>query len=266
MKNNKNELLNFIDYNPKKFIFIPNEMLVDFRKFKYTTNSHYAFAVCYYILISYFYYVAYYGIKQITQQDIKEILGYSKNYKPIDYLIKKNGLLDKSGYTETTSNYPISVDFDTIVEKGYIEFTMSDEYKELKYKSESNNYKIKYPFKAFFRTKKDYKDGEQTGTFTYYENTTKITSSEFFEIINNKNLGCTGFLIYLYIKQNNSVCMGYDNLSKILMISSRDIQQKVNILEQYGFINITRAYRSSKNTDSNMYCTNHKHTSIEITA
>jgi hypothetical protein len=242
----------FNDYQKDKIIFIPNEIFDDFSKLKYTTNSHYAFAISYYVLITYFYYTAHYGGKLITQQDIKEILGYNRDNKQIDYIIKKNGLLDKSGYTETTSDYPVAIEHEIF--DNTTEFIMIDEYKQFKYRdNESRNYKIKYPIKAFFRTKNDYKDGEETGTFFYFENTTKINADEFFKIINNKELGCVGFLIYLYIKKNKSICLGYDNLSSLLNISSRTLKNKIKILEICEYINVQHVFRSSKNNNSNIY-------------
>jgi hypothetical protein len=72
-----------------KFLYIPGEIFDDL-SLNYKSNRHYAFTVCYYILINYFYYTCYYNNRFITQQDLKELLGYNRKDKRIDYIIKKS--------------------------------------------------------------------------------------------------------------------------------------------------------------------------------
>ncbi|MGE5438102.1 MAG: hypothetical protein ACM3O3_12890 [Syntrophothermus sp.] len=209
-----------------KILYIPDEIFNDLSMLKYKSNKHYGFTVCLYILINYLYYTCYYNNRLISNQDIKEILGYNRKEKRIDYIIKQNGLLDSSGYTKMVYDIPVSVD-------------------EL---LNINNYSIKYPVKSFYR---NLYDSEITGTYYYHDNTIKISSKTFFDIINN--IDVTGYLIYLYIKKYNPLIIGYVKLSEVLKISKQNLIDKIKILELFGYISIEVHKSYPDNDKSNIY-------------
>jgi hypothetical protein len=222
-------------------IFVPNEIFYDFANLKYKSNKHYSFMICYYILVSYFYYYSFYGDKLITKAEIKTLLSLSKTNTRLDYITKRNGLLDSTGYTYETNNIPIKTVYNDNI-PNWIYYNMN-----------TYSYKIKCPRKAFYRHSNDV---EYTGTFYDVVNTTKVDMNIFYEIINN--LGINAFVIYLYIKKHNTLMMGYTKLANNLLMSRRIVVDKTNLLELYGYINIKHAdYDFRGNFEySNIYTVN----------
>jgi hypothetical protein len=76
-----------------------------------TNIQQVSFAYAYLVIIAFLYKYAHYididNGTYIQNADIKELLGYSKTTKSIDNVIKKNGILDMMGLTETSKDYPI---------------------------------------------------------------------------------------------------------------------------------------------------------------
>lgn len=215
--------------------FVPNEIFDDLH-LNYKSNKHHSFAICYYILISYFYYISFYGEKFITQSEIKAILGYNPTNTKIDYIIKQNGLLDTSAYTETTNNIPVQTNH----VNNMPEFIM--------YNNNSinliRNYKIKYPVKCFHR----YGSDDLNGTFYDISNTTKINMNIFFKIINK--LGCCAFVIYLLIKQNNNLIKNNDYISKKILLSKPTVAKYITMLANVGIIIITNGIHGTHSNSS----------------
>jgi hypothetical protein len=199
-----NELNNLIQYNKHESkLFMPNEIFTDLlnrlksnnknenqepksKEFVVLKNgkqrksrgvstdissNHIAASYSYIYLVTWLYRYAKYGIKHYNVSELKQILGYSPKSKELDFLIKKNGLLDQIGYLETVKDFPIS----SIYKHGEseeIEFAMlsdlDEDTKELikKYSNLSRKYTIKFPVKAFFRNREseeiqeEYKEDE----------------------------------------------------------------------------------------------------------
>lgn len=86
-------------------------MLVKEGKLK---STHIGFAYSYIFFETFMYRYAKYQKYVPPVSEIKEILGYSGSNKNVDYIIKKNGLLEQEGILLTQNNYPISVEFDDI--------------------------------------------------------------------------------------------------------------------------------------------------------
>lgn len=106
------ELLQYHEKESK--IFMPNEIFDDL-KGAIPDSPHIAFAYSYTYLAAWLYRYS----KHISPTEgfidnvkMKQILGYNENYKKLDYLIKKNGLLDQLGYTETVKDFPTSWTYD----------------------------------------------------------------------------------------------------------------------------------------------------------
>jgi len=214
----------FKEHSKRLDFFIPNEIFIDFSKLNYKSNSHYAFTVCYYVLTSFLYYKAHYGIQKLTQPDLKEYLGYSRDNPTINYIIKRNGLLDQTEYTETTTDYPILYDY---IRMEYV--TRKDADTEIgKYIGHDRNYTVKVPLKGLY------------GSFVCIKNTTKIDFRIFERIVTNKDLGCTSFLVYLYIKFRGTLIIGFEDFSKIIKCSVVTLQNAVKSLESRNYISVTR--------------------------
>src|SRR5699024_11535773 len=80
--------------------FMPNEIFKDLQS-NIKTSTHIAFAYSYYYLTSWLYRNVKYAEDlpiEINTKTLKKLLGYNQNYKPINYIIKKNGVLEQINY------------------------------------------------------------------------------------------------------------------------------------------------------------------------
>lgn len=203
----------------KDEIFIPSEMFEDFKKIEYKVNTHYAFSICYYVLISYLYYHCKYDTEYlITQLDIKRMLGLSKQNKNVDYLIKSGGEIERIGYIKSSSLIPINRTSNNV------------EYVE----SPNNNYHIKEPMKGYLRV--DQNGGVFQGTFFDVKNTTLINMNHFREIAYKIN--CSTCLIYMVIKRFKHVKMDMDSFADMLMMSRQFFYECTTLLEKGKYIQI----------------------------
>lgn len=190
----------------EQMVNMPNEIFEQLKVIAGGKNdkkgSHIAFAYSYVYFYTYMYrYSKYYYIAPTTE-DVKQLLGYSATNKTMNYLIKKNGLLEQLGLLETTTDYPVLSYFD---DDKYIRFELlseqDDEYivKNLT-KRHSNNYLIKRPLFGFNRVI----EGEiDNGTFLDAHNTTIIDFNVFLFCMTNKELGTIAFYLYGYLKMQS---------------------------------------------------------------
>lgn len=191
--------------------FMPNEIFEDLQSDLFKSSAHRAFAYSYYYLISWLYRYAKYGENSITNETIKQMLGYSKNNKTINYIIKNNGVLDLLQYTETVKNYPISWTFDEYEEPTFtLVDELDEEMKELIAKGRSRKYSVKYPIKHFYR-EEDEEDDYGAGIFFDVRNTHMIDFKTFIFCMSNQEIGTGGFYLYGYLKMKNQLFEdGYD--------------------------------------------------------
>ncbi|MGG4039284.1 hypothetical protein [Heyndrickxia ginsengihumi] len=182
------EIKESLQFNKKETnIFMPNEIFNDLQN-NIKKSVHIPFAYSYYYLITWLYRYAKYGSISIDNKNIKEILGYNKDYKPIDYIIKKNGILDLMEYTITTKDHPISWE----VNDNYLNFSMLSDFDEETIKTikkiKSRKYMIKFPYKSFFRTKESEEDNYEDGTFYDVSNTHLIPFEVFMFCMSKKEI------------------------------------------------------------------------------
>lgn len=224
-------------------IYMPNEIFDDLKAAD-LPSRHLAFSYCYYYYCCYLYRYCKYVTAtngRVTQKDIKEALGYSANNLTVDYIIKKNGVLDDLGYTESVSNYPLLWSFDE--NSGELEFYTIDDLKDDPSYSDINsrNYKIKYPVKAFKRNENDISN---TGTFYNLSNTHGIEYSLFQSIIKNRILGSVGLYLYAYLKYKITAHNGSYQASQFMLqdatgIGTTTLKLMLRRLESEGFLLIT---------------------------
>jgi len=238
------ELSNYLKYDENESkVFMPNEIFEDLQN-NMKNGTHIAFAYSFYYLISWLYRYAKYLDTVESVKDIKKILGYNPNAKTIDYIIKKNGLLDIMEYTSTERDFPIIWHF---VDENFegLSFTMFSEDKELlppDYLNKiTNRFVIKEPIKAFYRTKEDYEEGHKNGTFFEVDNTHLIPFEVFMYCMTNENIGCTGFYLYSFIKMQNQKFKGkYDcpmlTLAENTGLASRTMKDYLSQLRQYKLV------------------------------
>ncbi|ANC77199.1 hypothetical protein ABE65_010445 [Fictibacillus phosphorivorans] len=226
-------------------IYIPNEIFDDLKNNNdIKSPAHKAFSYCYIYLATWLYrYAKHNGIIEATSStkegtiSMKEILGYNQMTKGLDYLIKKNGVLEEMGYLSTVKDYPISAMF----EDGYLEFSMLSDLdvemqKYVKNRS-SRKYTIKFPVKAFYR----FDDNDEDGTFYFIDNTTLIPFEVFLFCMSNEKLGCEAFYLYSYLQYKNQIFEGgYDvsieNLALETGLNIRTLKNYLHLLKGYKMI------------------------------
>lgn len=239
---NKEKIKQSIDYNMVDWqVYINNSIFPDLLKSQDLKHiSRKAYAYCYYCLITYLYINGKYKKMLLKQSDLKEILGYSPDNRKMDFISKKNGLLDEMGYTETISDFPIRIDTGRLI--------VFDMYREAKRKFSlrldvPSNYKVKLPFKAFYQDKKSKDAGLFNGTY-YNANDCHVFDIErFIECVSNEQIGCEGFFIVCYIKMIGiSLRTGsYSNTKGVrdaLGISKKTFEKYINLLAKAGLLDV----------------------------
>lgn len=185
-------------------IAMPNEIFIDLKNWVKTGDlksiQHQEFAYSYYWLLAYLWRYSYYSEEKIGQPEIKKILGYNSNEKRLNYIIKKNGLLNEMSYTFPTSNYPVSWHMRTGED---VEFDMLNDFeyydRELLTPNKSRNFFVQSPLKHLG-------DSENDGIYWNSSNTHILNSNIFTVCMSNSKLGCAGFYLYgllVYIRDKS---------------------------------------------------------------
>lgn len=238
----EDSILNKLIYNNKESkLFMPNEIFDDIQA-SGIKNKHIPLAYSYYYLVSWLYRYAKYGvINGLDNKVIKQILGYSPTYPEIDYIIKKNGLLDTLRYTSTTKDFPILWAYeDKILSFDLLSDFEEDVQKVIK-QQHSRKYTVKYPVKAFYRSKESEEDHYEDGTFFEVDNTHLVPFEVFMFCMSKKELGCTGFYLWSYLQmQNQKFAGGYDvsldDLASEVKIARSTMCEYLGSLREYEMI------------------------------
>lgn len=234
---------------------MPNEIFEDLKQ-HINIGKHVAFAYTYYYFISYLYrYCKWYIDKPMTQSDIKSKLGLSSVEKRVDYLIKKNGVLDKMNYTLTTGDYPV----EWTTENDILEFTMISELRErhsIQTIITERALKVKCPIRCFSRSG-DIDSNLLDGTFYDVSNTHDIRYDKFEHCMNNEKLGYMGFYIYSYIKHKNDIYGAYTiearRTEDKLGVSYGTFKKYTDELEACGLMKIRREKFVGEGGKANKY-------------
>lgn len=260
-----------INYEKESKLALPNELystMLQWKEDKKIKANHIPFAWSYLYLQTYLYRYAKYEEYVPSTSNIKQMLGYGAEYSAIDYIIKKDGVLDSEGWTESTDDFPVRVmwvDEDRDKTDRPIIITLKEESKGFhesldcdteaikkligsetfeahwkKIKNVNNKQKIKYPVFAFQRDlNPQYIDFD--GTFYESANTTIIDIRVFEFCMSHEDLGCTGFYLYCYLKHKNDLHKGgYDashkRLAEELGLSAKTIQTYRDALRSHDMM------------------------------
>ncbi|MBS4207468.1 hypothetical protein [Bacillus sp. FJAT-50079] len=223
-------------------VFMPNDLFARLSKEKALTkknkerkSTHVDVAYTYLYLVSWFYRNAKYGELSDSLTDtgaFKEVIGFSPKSKEIDYIIKKNGVLDQMGLTKTLpfKEAPILAGFDEDI----LQFIYAD---SLKTKTWSNRKVFKYPI---FCLEDD--DEHGLGTFFgYIDNTHHVDFRVFMQCITNKNLGTSAFYIYSFLKHKCDVAggnieIGLSKISEQTGITEKKRDKALDYLKRHNLI------------------------------
>ena len=247
---NKKELTQWLRVKNENNIVIqiPNEIFKDLGESNFKSWKHRPFAYSYYYLISYLYRVTIYGNTPEEYGQDKILRVFLKRPDLITYITKRDGLLDKIGYTESESNFPISTTMD---DNGILHF---HKFKELQNDMGKNllpnlggRFYVKKPIKAFVR----FDDEDYTGTFYDSQNTHRITIEKFIDIITDEELGHVALYVYAYLvysckKFPKGFIISNKNFADAIGYGERSLSKYTLLLESKGYITSTRAVSKDK--------------------
>jgi hypothetical protein len=214
-------------YEKENKVFMPNEIFNDLKPLHSKGSSHVAFAYSFYYLISWLFRYCKYDKVNADMGFIKQALGYNKDYKKLNYLTKKNGLLDEMGYTLTSTDYPIAWDMEDGLEFAYLSELDSDSQKLLR-NARGRNFKIKYPVKGLWRSEESADEGLLDGTFFEVDQTHMIPFEVFIYCMEN-GLGVTGFYLYSYLSYR---CQWFEEFNSSVERLGEDIGISVKTTER----------------------------------
>jgi hypothetical protein len=253
------QLLQYNEYQNK--IYIHNEIFEELKLLHDKGSSHVAFAYTYYFLICWLYRYAKYGELNIDVKMIKQIMGYSATYQEINYLIKKNGWLDQNGLTYSDTNYPLVWEWkDDELEFTYLS-DMDVEIKNMYITNKGRNYKIKVPVKALHRNKDD---ELLDGTFYDISYTHEVSFDLFVKCVSDKELGCSAFYLYGYLKYRCDKFKEYNSsverLAKETGMSKNTVDKYLTSLCRNGLVkykeNECKKINGEFNKKANTYIVN----------
>lgn len=227
-------------FNELKVLFPPPKD----KEPKTNRGVHIAFSYSYYYLVSWLYRNAKYRECHINTPTIRQLLGYSRTNESMNFIIKRNGVLDKEKFTKTTNNYPVFWEFD---EFGDPRFTLIKEVdkkfqREIR-KARGNRFFVKYPIKHFHADEFDYKEEMKTGIFYDISNTHMVDFRVFVHCMSIQELGILAFYIYSFLANKNQLHKkGYDisleKLSEESGIPYRTTIRYLAMLRSYNLIDV----------------------------
>lgn len=248
-----------VEYDKKEnYLLMPNEVfeiLVKDDELNKKNAPHIAFAYSYLFLITWFYRYAKYGVmnfQDITKPAIFKLMGISSTSKEYDYIIKKGGVLDRLGLTDTLSYPKAPIRWRTTEDDGhgFPEFAYFNELEESTKQLMLNGQttkrlQIKEPLLATgFRNPLNQEGCEEEYNGTFFEEGKQYTHMIGFEVfiacMTNNKLGYTAFYLYAFMKArmgaNLNVSISLDGITKYsgILPSSRDKYLKE--LKGYGLI------------------------------
>ncbi|MNB87034.1 hypothetical protein D3C81_906920 [compost metagenome] len=233
---------------PLAKIYMPNEIFSEFLEceelskgkkvgdklsvaYSYTYLCHWLYWTC-----------RWYRDNKITQDDLKQILGYSRENKTLLPIIKENGVIDRLGYTMKTTDYP--VEFTS--ENGYLEFITIGDLKKngiIDKSHNDRNYCIKYPIKAFHRTEESQEDRVLDGTFYEYGNTHHVPFEVFMYCMTNDDLGTVGFYLYSFLTHkcnlyNGKAQYSRDRFERESGVKETSLNTYLKALEKHNMVDV----------------------------
>ncbi len=243
-------------YGDKAGVRLPNRVFRDLSsniksKNGSTNIQQSSFAYSYLVAVAFLYkyaiFIDFDLSTYIQNNDIKELLGYSKTTKSVDKVIKKGGILDSMLLTDTVKNYPLSfymneeeINGIKIREFEYIDDVKDgDLLKEIKQIVKNRNYEIKEPlFMTDGYGESDY------GTLYSIECTHRVEIGEFLLFLKDGQLDNIDFALYNFFK---SKCKGFDfnqrsiAIYKILLelgIERSTFYKHLNVLKEREYIKV----------------------------
>lgn len=236
----------YYDDKENEGVFIPNEVFDDFITINGRASAK-SFSFSYYYLITYLYRFSKYGWRHYSVEDLKEILGYSRDNKTMNGHIKRNGTLSKMGYLSHTNNAPIDWNYDKFNGLSFCLWDdfINDNMDQMRHYRESigvfkdrRNSVIGFPVKSFYR----WNDStDYDGTFYDVTESTMIPVTAFMLCMSLQDLGVEGFWLYSFIKYKSAYFGGKwstarSKMANIVGIGETKLNQLLVCLEEHRMI------------------------------
>jgi len=227
-------------------IFLPNEIFSDLQDY-ISDSTHVAFAYSYIYLTQFLYRnCKYFNTEVLIDVNvIKQILGYCKSNRTMNYITKKGGLLDEIGYLESTKDFPLGWNYKDGAGEA-LSFSMSSEMDKGMLPPVPKMFFLKRPIKAFERVIQrinadgEIEEEEIEGTFYDVTETHSVDFNIFMYCMANKDLGVLAFYLYCWLKHKNDWFDGYDvplsKLSTETGIARRTLIKYMDFLKSYRMI------------------------------
>ncbi|MED1803067.1 hypothetical protein ABEZ21_23940 [Brevibacillus porteri] len=222
----RSELEERLHVDEREKIFLPNSIFQELKNAmtgneKNRSSKHIPFAYAYVFLISYLWRYAKFGLQNgdydYTEDELKRLLTVSGSNKNMNYITKKNGVLEQIGYIRKVSDYPIVPHFSNKVGNSYeafnnLEFTMLSDLdgymKESIGKDNLKNRKVNFPVRGYYGCKEHEEENYTDGyLFEIHEinnetakGTHEVNIETFLFCMSNDGIGLEGFYIYQYLK------------------------------------------------------------------
>lgn len=232
--------------NKRNFINIDINSFDEFNKLLATgdikNNRHKTFAFSYYCLVSYLWKYSKYSTQKIGVQDIKRIMLLGEGDKRIDYIIKKGGVLDLFGFTETTRDFPVATTFDEnniICVKTLKD--LDNETSKAFLSQCDKRYTCKKPLPQYSRNGK-------AGLMYSKDDVIPVSVFELTRTILCPEIGFDGFYVYMFIKYRckmvaySDLKIFYAELEKHIGYKKRRIRELINALSTVGMIKVESEY------------------------
>ncbi|MFJ3386773.1 helix-turn-helix domain-containing protein [Lysinibacillus sp. NPDC086135] len=239
-------------------VAIPNELftqLLQMKEDKELKPVHIGFTYSYIYLQTYMYRYSTYSTYVPSVEEIKELFGYNPAEQRVNYIIKKNGLLEKKNILTTTNEFPVISDMvydeygiDRVPKITTIqEFCNEYEYETVdEWRGQmgiTRRTTCKYPVFGFERYPEEDENGVyyEEGTFFNISDTTMIDMDTFLFCMSTDDIGVNGFYVYAYLldksnKFNGDFNATYMRIAKETGIGLNSITNIMNALRSHNLI------------------------------
>lgn len=245
------EISNVLGINGKESpVFMPNEMFESLQEYL-EDSSHIAYTYSYMYLIHFLYRnCKYFNVPTLLDGNIlKEILGYSKSNRTMNYITKKGGLLNCINYTEATKSYPLSWDY-TDEELTFLTAEDMEDYMDI-LPTIPKTFFLNYPLLATadkrvvtktIITETDErleKEVEVRGTFFDTESTHSVDFKIFMFCMANKDLGVISFYLYSWFKHCCDIHFGSYDVPITKLVEETGISRSLI----FKYLDLLKGYR-----------------------
>lgn len=223
-------------------IQMPNEIFYKLQSADFNSGKHMLFAFIYYYNITWIYRYCKINDLLITgdsyANSLKNMSGVSSMTKTFDYIIKRNGVLDKIGITKTVEFSHVPVLYHHEKSKNIVEFSYNGDY-ELK-TCTKNNINIKEPL--LHTHNRVIRNTEYLGAFHDYDFTFSIKMSDYIYMkdvlkLSFDVIGFYYYLISIAYYHHGRIDLSRESMARHLNLSEKTITKYKTILKNHGLIN-----------------------------